>query len=242
MFGKHICKQLADIGIQISVPNLYERLCEWGYMERKNTAGHYECKHTPLNTGITIVKDPGNPYERPEFSVEVAVEIIDKFSSAHQSITYSDRNMEDIKKIIDNENAILTPQDSNALKWLRADFRKHYNTSIHHYYINSNRWQIRRKKIFDSLGEKCYRCSWTPPIYPKLSANRINVHHLTYMNWVDELSEELVPLCTRCHEWIHAAWDKIPRLSPYKKHFTDELRQIKKEIILSNIILTPEDL
>jgi hypothetical protein len=221
MLGKEICDILSDHGVRITVPNLYQTLCDWGYISRKNVVRRYECKHESLNPGVTIVTDGGVPYERPDFSPEIANEIICRFSERHQEVSYSDRDMEVVRRIIDDDKIIIVARDSAVLKYLRGDFRRYYNTSIHQYYLNSRRWKIKRQKVFAELGEVCYKCG---------SIVNIQVHHLTYMNWLEELSEQLIPLCPACHTWIHDTWDNVPNYSPYNKIFTDSLRKIKKQI------------
>ena len=230
MFGKEVCAMLSDHGVSITVSNLYQKLCDWGYMSRKSSTDRYECKHTPLNAGITIVTDPDNPYPRPDFSPEVAKEIVERFAARHQKISYTDRDMDTIRRIIDDEKAIVT--DSAVLKYLRGDFRRYYNTSIHQYYLNSRRWKNKRQKVFAEYGEVCYKCRCSV---------EINVHHLTYMNWLDELSEQLLPLCALCHKWIHEAWDKDPDYNPYESRFTDSLRKIKRDIKRTGMLPEMDD-
>jgi len=62
-------------------------------------------------------------------------------------------------------------------------------------FINSNKWKTIRKRMFKLRGKKCETCG---------SRSKIHVHHLTYERFGgDELDEDLLIVCSTCHEELH---------------------------------------
>lgn len=61
-------------------------------------------------------------------------------------------------------------------------------------YLKSPAWEAKRKEILERDGRRCTVCG---------TAKNLEVHHLTYDHFGDELPEELVTLCRKCHEKLH---------------------------------------
>jgi hypothetical protein len=61
-------------------------------------------------------------------------------------------------------------------------------------YLLSDKWQLKREKLFDVRGKICERCK---------SKKDIQVHHKTYKNIFNESLNDLEVLCKRCHMAHH---------------------------------------
>src|SRR5579885_1010625 len=61
------------------------------------------------------------------------------------------------------------------------------------HYINSPEWKKRRAHLLQAAGYRCQVCR-----HPKLPS-KLQVHHLTYERLGNELSGDLVVVCTECH-------------------------------------------
>ena len=75
------------------------------------------------------------------------------------------------------------------IKLSRADF-----LSKHRDYLLSKEWADIRNDIFQIRGRACERCG---------CEHSLQVHHLTYDNWMKEEPEDLEILCKLCHEKEH---------------------------------------
>lgn len=62
-------------------------------------------------------------------------------------------------------------------------------------YINGPVWAARRKRVLERDQYLCQAC---------LDCKATQVHHLTYGHFGDELMFELIAICKRCHDRIHA--------------------------------------
>ena len=69
----------------------------------------------------------------------------------------------------------------------RAEYQK---------YMRSRKWRNTRKDLFKLRGEVCEECGRLPSMFRSLQ-----VHHLTYERFGDELPSDLRILCVPCHEW-----------------------------------------
>jgi 5-methylcytosine-specific restriction endonuclease McrA len=65
------------------------------------------------------------------------------------------------------------------------EMREAYNA-----YIKSERWHLLKAKKLKKVKYKCERCG---------SADRLSVHHLTYIHFGKEKLSELEVLCDTCH-------------------------------------------
>ena len=82
--------------------------------------------------------------------------------------------------------------DNNA-----KDFENYYGI-IYEEYINSDEWKDKREKCFESKGRKCAICG---------REQGLHLHHLNYNSLGHEEENnfaDIVPLCSICHEKIHA--------------------------------------
>lgn len=64
----------------------------------------------------------------------------------------------------------------------------------YHEYMRSDKWREKRRQVILRAGGTCERCHLWPIV---------NVHHLTYERLGDELLEDLLGVCTRCHRSMH---------------------------------------
>jgi hypothetical protein len=65
-------------------------------------------------------------------------------------------------------------------------------------YMHSAAWARRRRIALDNAGGMCQRC-FVRPDDPDFG-RPLEVHHLTYKNLGHEQAEDLIVLCTNCHE------------------------------------------
>jgi hypothetical protein len=72
---------------------------------------------------------------------------------------------------------------------LKPALRKEYEE-----YLNSENWQRLRKLVFARAGNKCEICE---------TEIAREVHHLTYIRIGSENLEDLLAVCTFCHDAIH---------------------------------------
>lgn len=75
-------------------------------------------------------------------------------------------------------------------------------------YIESEAWKARRNLALERCGHKCQLCSRT---------DGLQVHHNSYENLGNELDEDLIVLCRRCHEAFHAKVDNRTRKKMSKR-------------------------
>lgn len=62
-------------------------------------------------------------------------------------------------------------------------------------YLKSPEWNIKRKAILKRDNYTCASCNSKVPL---------DVHHITYIRFGNELNEDLVSLCRECHQAIHS--------------------------------------
>lgn len=68
------------------------------------------------------------------------------------------------------------------------------NRATYERYIGSDRWRLRRERFFATHPRVCSCCE---------SEDDVQVHHLTYVRFGDELDDDLLALCQRCHSLVH---------------------------------------
>jgi 5-methylcytosine-specific restriction endonuclease McrA len=64
----------------------------------------------------------------------------------------------------------------------------------YHEYIRSEAWREKRRDVILRACGVCERCGLWPVV---------NVHHLTYDRVGNELLEDLLGVCSRCHREFH---------------------------------------
>lgn len=67
-------------------------------------------------------------------------------------------------------------------------------------YLQSAKWVRKRQESLERFGHRCGVC---------YSDGRLAVHHRTYERCGDELVEDLIPLCERCHEAFHGGGSNV---------------------------------
>lgn len=60
-------------------------------------------------------------------------------------------------------------------------------------YINSRDWQLKRREVLKRDNHQCQTC---------LNTENLEIHHKTYERLGDENLDDLITLCTHCHEAI----------------------------------------
>jgi 5-methylcytosine-specific restriction endonuclease McrA len=61
-------------------------------------------------------------------------------------------------------------------------------------YLFSPHWEATRRRALQRMPQ-CQLCE---------AERRLDVHHLTYQRLGWEKESDLIVLCSRCHEWVHA--------------------------------------
>lgn len=62
-------------------------------------------------------------------------------------------------------------------------------------YMNSDAWAARKSEYFAGHAKRCSACG---------SKTHIHLHHMTYARLGAELDSDMVPLCEKCHDRVHA--------------------------------------
>jgi hypothetical protein len=70
-----------------------------------------------------------------------------------------------------------------------------YNDPQYKAYIKSDRWKIKCENYWLSKGRWCKACK---------SQQNLQVHHLSYANFMLEPLSDLVGLCGPCHRAVHS--------------------------------------
>lgn len=86
----------------------------------------------------------------------------------------------------DGRTEIRDPAD---FPYFSSGAKRKYDT-----YLQSKRWQEKRKMALARANHKCAACGAT---------KRLDVHHLTYERLGNERQEDLMVLCRPCHESTH---------------------------------------
>lgn len=71
-------------------------------------------------------------------------------------------------------------------------------------YLNSPEWKAKREKVFLRAQEICEGCR---------DEKAVHVHHTSYEHVGNEFLFELVAVCTKCHDRIHASDESAPNES-----------------------------
>lgn len=68
-------------------------------------------------------------------------------------------------------------------------------------YISGAEWMEVRKRYWESdLPQECYVCK-------KPRDEKFHMHHRTYRNFGREELDDIVPVCARCHRFIHSIYE-----------------------------------
>jgi 5-methylcytosine-specific restriction endonuclease McrA len=73
------------------------------------------------------------------------------------------------------------------------------------YYLQSDQWKTKRRKILQRAGYRCELCRKAKPL---------QIHHLTYERIFNERMDDLQAVCDRCHRRLHGIkpwWIKLLR-------------------------------
>lgn len=85
---------------------------------------------------------------------------------------------------------------STLFVWLMQYILRNRQTWYRRYYLNSRHWQRRAQRARRMAGYMCQRC--------KREGVPLDVHHRNYEHLFHERASDLVVLCRKCHERMHA--------------------------------------
>jgi hypothetical protein len=90
----------------------------------------------------------------------------------------------------------LTIRQHKGITFLKFDFfiKQKSHKETYHEYLESPEWDERRKAKLDEAGYRCQLCN---------KASKLSVHHRCYDRVFNELPEDLIALCKKCHQKFH---------------------------------------
>lgn len=71
---------------------------------------------------------------------------------------------------------------------------EHYKRPDYHKYLDSEKWNVLRRKVLKAAGYRCQMCN---------AATRLQIHHRTYERLGFEKLADLLALCDDCHDLYH---------------------------------------
>lgn len=96
-----------------------------------------------------------------------------------------------VNKLIKNKLKRTTRKERIIGGATKSDQRKkEYNS-----YLKSSKWKTFKQSLIKERGNKCERCSGEGLV--------LDGHHLTYKRFMNELPEDVMLVCRRCHDEIH---------------------------------------
>lgn len=95
----------------------------------------------------------------------------------------ADRNAEEIIKIVDD-----------AFWYSRECFDTFMRTMPYPKYLKTDHWSRCRKRALEAAGHRCQLCN---------STHRLQVHHRTYERRGNESPDDVIVLCSACHQLFH---------------------------------------
>lgn len=81
-----------------------------------------------------------------------------------------------------------------GIKAPKQEFKKLSKKENYNRYMKSDEWQLQRLKALKKSKYKCSKCG---------SKKNLQLHHLTYAHFGNELSGEVKILCRKCHQKAH---------------------------------------
>ena len=102
-------------------------------------------------------------------------------------------------------------------------------------YINSDRWGLVRNTMLKMYGNMCNVCLESLPL-----AHELHVHHRHYKTFGNEVSEDLIVLCQRCHAFVHPKGQIAARW--FDRKYTELRETFRQTILYNGIDDFPEDL
>ncbi len=88
------------------------------------------------------------------------------------------------------KNIVLPVKHRKKVKGEKRLKRKAYND-----YLNSEAWKSLKRLLIQERGTKCQKCG--------KDGLRLDGHHLTYKRLFNEMPEDILLICRKCHEKIH---------------------------------------
>ena len=101
-------------------------------------------------------------------------------------------------KMTDEEWMLMWTQEAGLGKNSTRDLSLR-NERFYEQYINSRKWLVRRAFVLFMSERRCADCG----------ARASHVHHVTYRRLGKELLDDLVPLCSACHDGRHSKKQRV---------------------------------
>lgn len=101
-------------------------------------------------------------------------------------------------------------------------------------YIQSEEWKQTKKTLYKLYHKpRCYCCGYYTEAENKAGTpfkirRRIHVHHITYERLGEELIEDLILLCSRCHKAVHRLVKNNEEVGLKNAHIIYKIHRIKK--------------
>ncbi len=105
------------------------------------------------------------------------------------------------RKWLEDQLSKLEPEDevyiddTNDTDIIMGLKKKENKTQKAQKYIQSKKWNIKRKSVLDRDNYICKRCG--------AFDIRLSVHHKTYKNHYKEKQDDLISVCDQCHTELH---------------------------------------
>lgn len=91
-------------------------------------------------------------------------------------------------------------------------------------YLKTEHWQRLRSQRLKIDGFRCQNCGRTHPI----GVRSLNVHHIRYNAYQEDVYNDLVTLCDQCHKTIHSYRKRIENPNPYVEKIVNFYRFLEK--------------
>lgn len=103
-----------------------------------------------------------------------------------------------------------------------GEYPDEFSYEGHRRYLKTVKWRNIRDRRVALDGFKCKICG---------NIHRLNVHHITYKNWRHENIEDLITLCSPCHDKVHQFGHAIEDPNSIKKKVRKLRARLKKDKI-----------
>jgi hypothetical protein len=108
---------------------------------------------------------------------------------------------------------------SEQISWI-----EHLRLLPYQEYLQTSHWDLVRRTALEAANHRCQRCGERH--------QSLDVHHRTYSNLGCEYPADVVALCRRCHEEVHAAPRSIAEVSLDLAGMVNAVSGMKREAAL----------
>ena len=110
------------------------------------------------------------------------------------SVFYHCGNKSSLQTMLDGLNGKINNEKKIRLKIKKTNIGETHKDR-YKLYIKSVKWKNFKKGIIETRGNKCEKCGNTDCI--------LDGHHITYKRLFNELPEDILLVCRKCHKNIH---------------------------------------